>query len=732
MNHKQKTASGHCCHTEHSHHKHQDKKSASNVTITSETIFTCPMHPEIRQKGPGHCPICGMSLEPLVNTGDVDSTELKDMTRRFWFATAFSLPLFLSEMGNHFFGTSGIPSLIQLFLAAPVCLWSAWPFYERAVSSLKTRNLNMFTLIGLGVSVAFVFSVVATLVPEIFPDSFRDHHGNVSVYFEASSVIVALILLGQVLELRARGQTGAAIKKLIGLSAKTAHRISQDGKEQEIDLEHVIVGDILKVKPGEKIPVDGVIVSGRSSVDESMISGEPIPVEKQEGSKVVGATINGTGSLTMKAEKVGSDTLLSRIVTMVADAQRSRAPIQKLADKIAGIFVPVVIVISFLTFISWSIWGPDPKMAHAIVNAIGVLIIACPCALGLATPMSIMVATGRGAGVGILFKDAEAIELMRKINLLVIDKTGTITEGKPRVVSIIESNGFSQEDVIKYAASLETHSEHPLALAIVKKATDTKISTEEVQDFNSITGKGVMGRIRDRIVYLGNAALMEDQKIDFRALKDKANDLRGDGQTVMFVSIEGRALGLIGVSDPIKETSIKAIRQLHSKGIKIVMLTGDNAKTANFVAEKIGIDQVVADVLPDQKMAAVEKFQNQGYIVGMAGDGINDAPALAKADVGVAMGSGTDVAMESAGVTLVKGDLRGIAMATELSSMTMNNIKQNLFFAFFYNAAGIPIAAGIFYHYGLLLNPMIAALAMSLSSVSVIANSLRLRTHKLS
>ncbi|MBY0518152.1 MAG: copper-translocating P-type ATPase [Bacteriovoracaceae bacterium] len=686
------------------------------------------MHPEIRQKGPGHCPICGMSLEPLVNTGEIDSTELKDMTKRFWFATAFSFPLFIGEMGSHFFGSQGMSSLVQLGLAAPVCLWSAWPFYERAIASVKNRNLNMFTLIGLGVSVSFVYSVVAVLVPDIFPESFRDHHGGVAVYFEASAVIVALILLGQVLELRARNQTGTAIKKLLGLSAKTAHRITQEGKEEEVDLSEVVVGDMLKVRPGEKIPVDGVIVSGRSSVDESMISGEPIPVEKQEGSKVVGATINGTGSLTMSAEKVGADTLLSRIVTMVSEAQRSRAPIQKLADKIAGIFVPIVIVVSILTFVTWAIWGPDPRMAHAIVNAIGVLIIACPCALGLATPMSIMVATGRGAGMGILFKDAEAIEVMRKINILVIDKTGTITEGKPKVVSIVEATGFTKEDVIRYSSSLESHSEHPLALAIIRKSEEMKINQEAVEEFNSLTGKGVKGRVQHRWAFLGNQALMNDQKIDFGILKDKANELRGEGQTVMFVALEEKPLGLIGVTDPIKETSIEAIKELHDEGLKIVMLTGDNAKTANFVANKIGIDQVVADVLPDQKMAAVEKFQKEGFIVGMAGDGINDAPALAKAHVGIAMGSGTDVAMESAGVTLVKGDLHGIARARELSSLTMKNIKQNLFFAFIYNAAGIPIAAGVFYHYGLLLNPMIAALAMSLSSVSVITNSLRLRS----
>lgn len=728
MNHEHQPNHGDCCHHEGKHHS---PKNSPNITVNAETIFTCPMHPEIRQKGPGYCPICGMSLEPLVNTGEVDTTELRDMTKRFWFATVFSLPLFVGEMGAHFLGFKEIPPIIQLGLAAPVCLWSAWPFYERAIASVKNRNLNMFTLIGLGVSVSFLYSVFAVLLPDLFPDSFRDHHGSVAVYFEASAVIVALILLGQVLELRARSQTGTAIKKLLGLSAKTAQRILPDGKEEEVYLNEIIVGDILKVRPGEKIPVDGIVISGRSSVDESMISGEPIPVEKQEGSKVVGATINGTGSFNMRAEKVGADTLLSRIVTMVSEAQRSRAPIQKLADKIAGIFVPAVIVVSILTFVSWSLWGPDPRMAHAIVNAIGVLIIACPCALGLATPMSIMVATGRGAGMGILFRDAEAIEVMRQINLLVVDKTGTITEGKPKVVTVIEADGFTKEDVIKVSSSLESHSEHPLAVAIVQMSKDIKANQDLVEEFDSLTGKGVKGRIQQKWAYLGNQKLMDDQQIDFGPLKIKANELRAEGQTVMFVALENRPLGLLGVTDPIKNTSIEAIKQLHSGGLKIVMLTGDNSKTANFVASKIGIDEVVADVLPDQKLAAVDKYQKNGYIVGMAGDGINDAPALAKAHVGIAMGSGTDVAMESAGVTLVKGDLLGISKARELSTLTMKNIKQNLFFAFFYNVAGIPIAAGVFYHYGLLLNPMIAALAMSLSSVSVIANSLRLRSSQL-
>lgn len=707
------------------HHEHQHVK---NMMVTPDTIFTCPMHPEIRQKGPGHCPICGMALEPLIASGEEDTTELKDMSRRFWFATFFSVPLFIGEMGAHLLSFPGIPPFIQLALATPVCLWSAMPFYQRAISSIVNRKLNMFTLIGLGVSVSFGYSVIAAIAPGIFPQAFRDHHGNVAVYFEASAVIVALILLGQVLELRARSQTGQAIKKLLGLSAKTARRLINDNQEEEVPLEMINKDDILKVRPGEKIPVDGVVLSGQSSVDESMISGEPIPVLKEKGSKVVGSTINGTGSLVMRAEKVGPETLLARIVHMVSEAQRSRAPIQKLADKISGIFVPVVIAIAVITFIVWSLVGPEPRMAHAIVNAIGVLIIACPCALGLATPMSIMVSTGRGANMGILFRNAEAIEATRKVNVLVVDKTGTLTEGKPRVVSLKPAAGRTEHDLIKYAAALEAHSEHPLALAIYKKSQEKSMTLGPVADFGSLTGKGVKGSVSNHQVYLGNEALMADMKVDFGELIEEANNLRSEGQTVMFVALDGKALGLIGVTDPVKETSPQAIKILHKSGIKVVMLTGDNAKTADIVGKKVGIDEVIADVLPDQKFKVVSDYQKQGYIVGMAGDGINDAPALAKADVGIAMGSGTDVAMESAGVTLIKGDLMGIVKARELSNLTLNNIKQNLFFAFIYNVAGIPIAAGVFYQFGLLLNPMVAALAMSLSSVSVIVNSLRLRT----
>ncbi len=710
-----------CCHTGHK----------SDVVASRDAIYTCPMHPQIRQKGPGNCPICGMSLEPLEISAEEDTTELKDMTKRFWFATAFSVPLFVGEMGSHFFGTKSLPAYVQLLLAAPVCLWSALPFFERAISSIKNKSLNMFTLIGLGVSVSFIYSVIAVLAPQVFPESFRDHHGNIAVYFEASAVIVALILLGQVLELRARSQTGSAIKKLLGLSAKTAHRIYPDGKEEEVDLREVHVGDVLRVRPGEKIPVDGIVLTGRSSVDESMISGEPMPVEKIEGSKIVGATINGTGSITMKTEKVGAETLLARIVTMVSDAQRSRAPIQKMADKISAIFVPIVILVSIITFIVWAIFGPDPRMAHAIVNAIGVLIIACPCALGLATPMAIMVATGRGAGLGILFKNAEAIETLRKVDLLVVDKTGTLTEGKPKVVSVLQGAGFTEIDVIKFSGALEAQSEHPLALAVRNKAKEMNIQIEVVEEFHSVTGRGVEGLVTGKKTFLGNEAFMLENGVDLKELKVRADAQREEGQTVIFVASDKKLVGLIGVADPIKATTIQAIKKLHEDHIKVVMITGDNAKTANYVAKILGIDEVMADVLPDQKMKAVEKFQSEGKFVGMAGDGINDAPALAKAHVGIAMGSGTDIAMESAGVTLVKGDLLGIVKARELSNLTMKNIKQNLFFAFAYNVIGISIAAGVFYHFGLLLNPMIAALAMSLSSVSVIANSLRLRHTKL-
>tara|TARA_Y100000590_G_C15728195_1_gene1016016 strand:- start:1576 stop:3630 length:2055 start_codon:yes stop_codon:yes gene_type:complete len=683
-----------------------------------------------------------MALEPVFEAGSEiveDTTELDDMSRRFWLAGAFSIPLFFIAMSDMLPGQpvskilpEGWRIWVELLLALPVCIWSAWPFYIRAVDSVRNRHLNMFTLIGLGVSVSFVYSIVATLFPHIFPPSFRDSNGHVAVYYEAAAVIVTLILLGQVLELKARSQTSTAIKKLLGLSPKMARRVGKDGKEEDISLEAVEMGDLLRVRPGEKVPVDGVVTEGSSSIDESMISGEPIPVEKGVGDRVIGATINGNGSFVMKAEKVGSETLLSRIVQMVAEAQRSRAPIQKLADQVAAIFVPAVICISILTFLVWAWIGPDPKMAHAVINAVAVLIIACPCALGLATPMSIMVATGKGAGLGVLFKNAEAIEVMRKVDTLVVDKTGTLTEGKPKLVGVVSLDGESEERVLSIAASLERGSEHPLATAIIKGAEERGVELLQASDFSSVTGKGVRGRIEGESVALGNLALMQDSNVDLGDAKTKAESLRAEGQTVMFVAHGSRLIGLVGVADPIKESTHEAIRALHGEGLQIVMLTGDSRTTAESVAKKLGIDRVVAEVLPEQKVEEVSRLQQDGRIVAMAGDGINDAPALAKADVGIAMGTGTDVAMESAGVTLVKGDLTGIVRARKLSRMTLSNIKQNLFFAFGYNAAGVPIAAGLLYpFFGILLSPMIAAAAMSFSSVSVIGNALRLRKAQL-
>ncbi|WP_232216389.1 copper-transporting P-type ATPase [Methylobacter marinus] len=706
----------------------------------SHTEWVCPMHPEIVRDEPGNCPICGMALEPrTVDAGQAEQNpELTDMSRRFWFAAALTVPLVIVAMGDMLPGqpvsqlfSMRTRTLIELVLATPVCLWSAWPFYVRAVQSVKNRSLNMFTLIGLGVSVAYVYSVIAALFPDIFPASFREH-GEVGIYFEAASVIVTLILLGQVIELRARSQTSQAIKKLLGMQATTARRLADDGTEADVPLDAVQAGDRLRVRPGEKIPVDGVVLEGASSVDESMVTGEPIPAEKHEGDRVIGSTINNTGGLVMRAEKVGAETLLSRIVAMVAEAQRTRAPIQKLADIIAGYFVPVVVVIAIITFIVWSVAGPEPRMAYALINAIAVLIIACPCALGLATPMSIMVATGKGAGAGILFKNAEAIELMRKIDTLVVDKTGTLTEGKPKLVSVTTADNIGENDLLRFAASIERGSEHPLAEAIVKGAEDRGIDLTRVEDFASVTGQGVKGRVDGHDIALGNRALMASLDIEPGDLAARAEELRGDGQTVMFVSADGRPAGLVGVADPIKDSTPDAIRALHHEHIRIVMLTGDSRTTAQAVADKLGIDEIMAEVLPDQKADMVKRLQAEGRIVTMAGDGINDAPALARAHVGIAMGTGTDVAMESAGVTLVKGDLRGIARARRLSRQTMANIKQNLFFAFVYNFAGIPIAAGVLFpFFGLLLSPMIAAAAMSLSSVSVIGNALRLRGAKL-
>lgn len=703
--------------------------------INSSAIYTCPMHPEVRQLEAGNCPKCGMALEPLI-ADDSENAELADMTRRFWLAAIFSIPLIVISMGDLLPGQpiSKIFSpkwrvILEFLLVSPICLWSAWPFYVRGIDSIARQNLNMFTLIGLGVSVAYIYSVIAALMPGLFPASFRDSSGHVAVYFEAAGVIVTLILLGQVLELRARNQTSAAIQKLLGLAAKTARKIKDDGSEEDVPLESVEIGDRLRVRPGEKIPVDGIIVEGRSSVDESMITGEPMPVEKVAGDKIVGATVNGTGGFVMEAKKVGAETLLSRIIHMVAEAQRSKAPIQKLVDVVSGYFVPAVILIAMITFVVWATIGPEPAMAYAIINAVAVLIIACPCALGLATPMSIMVSTGRGAEMGILFKNAESIEIMRKVNTLVVDKTGTLTEGKPKLVSVTPLGSFSEEALLKSAATLEKGSEHPLATAIVQGAEERKVILGTSSNFESVTGKGVKGSIEGKSVALGNRALMEALEIDFGNSYETAEIFRSEGQTVMFVSIDGKPAGLIGVADPIKESTPEAIKALHEEGIKIVMLTGDSRTTAEAVASKLNIDHVIAGVLPEQKVEEVSRFQAQGHIVAMAGDGINDAPALAKANVGIAMGTGTDVAMESASVTLVKGDLRGIVRARKLSRATMLNIKQNLFFAFIYNAAGVPVAAGILYpFFGILLSPMIAAAAMSFSSISVITNSLRLRT----
>lgn len=695
--------------------------------------YTCPMHPEVRQRGPGTCPICGMALEPLEISLDIgeDKTELNDMTRRFWLSAVLCVPLLVITMGGrHFFEgmvSARLLSYLEVLLASPVVLWAGYPFFERFYQSLKNRNLNMFTLIGVGVGVAYIYSLVAVFFPQFFPESFKDSSGEVGLYFEAAAVIVALVLLGQVLELRARSQTGAAIKALLGLAPKHARKINANGEEENIPVEHIHIGDKLRVRPGEKVPVDGVVMEGKSSVDESMITGEPIPVEKTSGDSVVGATINGTGSLVIKAEKIGKDTLLSQIVKMVGEAQRSRAPIQKLADQVSSYFVPTVILVSIVTFFIWYFYGPLPSLVYAVINAVAVLIIACPCALGLATPMSIMVATGKAAGLGVLFKNAESIEQMEKVNVLVVDKTGTVTEGKPKLVSVVSFSDLSEDQVLELAASLETGSEHPLATAILNGAKERGVQTRPTQNFNSITGKGIEAEINGKKVFLGNKALFKDQKFDQRLLQ-KADELRSLGQTAMFVGYIDQVVGIIGVADPIKETSKQAILKLKKEGIKVIMLTGDNKKTADAVASQIGLDEVIADVLPSQKAEVIKRLQNEGYIVAMAGDGINDAPALAQAQVGIAMGTGTDVAMESAGITLVKGDLQGIVRAREVSQMTIRNIKQNLFFAFVYNGLGVPIAAGVLYpFFGVLLSPMFAAAAMSLSSVSVIGNALRLR-----
>ena len=703
---------------------------------TMRTEYTCPMHPEIVRAEPGSCPICGMALEPRTITMETEANpELRDMTHRFWLSLILTAPLFVLAMAEMIPGQPLQPLFsarllrwVQLLLATPVVLWGGWPFFQRGWLSIVNRSLNMFTLITIGTGTAYGYSVIATLFPDIFPDSFRTHDGEVAVYFEAAAVITTLVLLGQVLELRARSQTSSAIKALLGLAPKTARVIHDDGSEEDISLDRVQVGDRLRVRPGEKVPVDGVVLEGTGAVDESMVTGEPIPVEKTVGSRVTGGTVNGTGSFILRAERVGSDTLLAQIVRAVSEAQRSRAPIQRLADVVSSYFVPAVVLIAFLTFGIWSIVGPEPRMAYALVNAVAVLIIACPCALGLATPMSIMVATGRGAMAGVLIKKAEALEVLEKVNTLVVDKTGTLTEGKPRLTTVVALAEQNESELLRLTASLERGSEHPLAAAIVTAAQERGLGLSQVTDFRSLTGKGVIGTVDGQTIALGNQHLFEELRIDPGALRERAEDLRRDGQTVMYIALNGRPTGLIGVADPIKTTTTEAIQMLRAEGIRIVMLTGDSRTTAAAVARKLGIDAVEAEVLPEQKAEVVRNLQAQDRVVAMAGDGINDAPALAQAHVGIAMGTGTDIAMESADVTLIKGDLRGIVRARRLSHATMRNIRQNLLFAFLYNALGVPIAAGVLYPvFGLLLSPMIASAAMTFSSVSVITNALRLR-----
>ena len=710
----------------------------SSSVATTAREYTCPMHPEIVQDHPGSCPKCGMALEPKIAAEDEEDEELIDMTRRFWVSLVLSIPLLFITMGQLFiesplFTLSWRPYL-ELALAAPVVLWAGAPFFKRGWFSVVNRSLNMFTLIALGTGVAFIYSVIATLFPSLFPDAFRSPEGTVAVYYEAAAVITMLVLLGQVLELRARHQTGSAIRALLGLAPKTATLIQADGSSQEIPLSHVQVGDTLRVRPGEKVPVDGVLLEGSSSVDESMVTGEPLAVKKAAGDTLTGATVNQTGAFTMRAERVGADTLLSQIVTMVAQAQRSRAPIQSLADSVSGIFVPIVVLASIITFGVWAVFGPEPAYAYALVNAVAVLIIACPCALGLATPMSIMVGTGRGAQAGVLVKNAAVLETMEKIDTLIVDKTGTLTEGKPKVVTLETRATFSDTDLLRLAASLEAYSEHPLGAAVVQAAAARSINISEVNGFQSISGKGIVGMVEGLPVSIGNATYMLDAglKQDLEYWSAAVEKYSLQGQTMVYVAIEAIIQGIIGINDPVKATTGAAIEALRAEGLQVIMLTGDNRQTAETVARQLGIDQVVAEVLPDQKHTVIQRFQEQGHLVAMAGDGINDAPALAQAEVGIAMGTGTDVAMESAGVTLVKGDLRGIIIARRLSRATMRNIRQNLFWAFVYNSVGVPVAAGVLYpFFGLLLSPIIAAAAMSFSSVSVIANSLRLRATKL-
>lgn len=719
------------------HHGHHHRPGASVDTAAQPpgTIYTCPMHPEIRRDAPGNCPICGMALEPLVATAATGpSPELADMTRRFWIALVLAVPVFLLEMGGHIFPAIHLylpPSIshwIQLILATPVVLWAGRPFFERAWDSLRTRNLNMFTLIAMGTGVAWLYSVVAVLAPGIFPAAFQAMDGSVAVYFEAAAVITVLVLLGQVLELRAREQTSGAIRALLDLAPRTARRIDAAGGDEEVPIGAIVLGDRLRVRPGEKVPVDGIVEEGRSSLDESMVTGESMPVTRTVGEKVIGGTLNQSGALVIRAEKVGSDTMLARIVQMVADAQRSRAPIQRMADKVSGWFVPLVILIAILAFIAWSIFGPEPRFAYGLVAAVAVLIIACPCALGLATPMSIMVGVGRGAGLGILIKNAEALERMEKVDTIVVDKTGTLTEGKPSVTQIVAADGFGEDDILRLAAGVERASEHPLALAIVAAAEARALARADVRDFDSPTGKGALGTVEGKSIVLGNAAFLAEKGIDASPLSASADALRQDGATAIYIGIDGRVEGIFAIADPVKPTTAEALAALRKDGVRVVMLTGDNRTTAEAVARRLGIDEVEADVLPDRKSAVVARLKGEGRVVAMAGDGVNDAPALAAADVGIAMGSGTDVAIESAGVTLLKGDLNGIVRARRLSEATMANIRQNLFFAFIYNAAGVPVAAGVLYpFFGLLLSPILAAAAMMLSSVSVIGNALRLR-----
>lgn len=711
--------------------------ATSKAPPSPGAIYTCPMHPEIRQAGPGVCPICGMALEPVdVSSTNEKNPELVDMTRRFWIGLALSLPVIALEMGGHVFGfhwlEPGSSNLVQLAFATPVVLWAGQPFLERGVRSFKTGHLNMFTLIAMGTGIAWTYSVIAILAPNLFPSAVRGHDGAIPLYFEAAAVITVLVLLGQMLELQAREQTSGAIRALLDLAPKTARRMRDDGSDEDIGLDLVVIGDRLRVRPGDKVPVDGLVIDGRSAVDESMVTGESMPVTKTTGDKVIGGTVNRSGSFIMRAEGVGRDTMLARIVAMVAAAQRSRAPIQRLADRVSAWFVPMVLLIALTAFAAWSIWGPEPRFALGLVAAVSVLIIACPCALGLATPMSIMVGVGRGAQAGVLIKNAEALERMERVDTLVVDKTGTLTEGKPTVVAIRTANGFSENDILSRAASLERHSEHPLALAVVHAAKERHVTLAPVIDFDSPPGKGVIGKVDGTPVVLGNVEFLKECVIDTAPLATEADTLRRDGATVIYVAINDRLAGVIAIADPIKSTTPEALNLLRHKGVQVVMLTGDNRTTAEAIARRLGITEIKADVLPDQKSAVVADLRSTGHVVAMAGDGVNDAPALAAADVGIAMGTGTDVAMESAGITLVKGDLMGIVRARSLSAATMNNIRQNLFFAFIYNAAGVPVAAGVLYPaFGVLLSPIIAAAAMALSSVSVIGNALRLSRLKI-